>query len=261
VVKFTTRKTAYHNGGCSFYVDIFDKRVTPVDAYNFNFYEREESEMLFRFIKDGDVIFDIGANIGWYSCHLGLKHPRNKIYSFEPIPETFEKLEKNVKLNNIENINLFNIAFSDKKEKLDFFYSPLITGASSSKNITENDDMKMISCDAETIDAFIVENGIGKVDFVKCDVEGAELFVFKGGFEMFREYKPIIFTEMLRKWAARFGYHPNDIIDNFNNLGYNCYTMELGRIIPIKSVNENTFETNFLFLHSKKHEKLIFDFT
>jgi hypothetical protein len=113
-VLFTSRSTDYHPGGCKFYVDVIDKRVTPVDTFNFDVYDKQDSEMLFKLLQDGDTIFDIGANIGWYSCHMAKKLPKAKIYSFEPIPETFEKLNKNITINDITNVVLNNIAFSSK---------------------------------------------------------------------------------------------------------------------------------------------------
>lgn len=49
-------------------------------------------------------------------------------------------------------------------------------------------------------------------DFIKCDVEGAELLVLKGGEETLKSKKPVIFIELIRKWAQKFNYHPNEVI-------------------------------------------------
>jgi FkbM family methyltransferase len=256
-VIFTTRKTQFHPGGLKFHVDATDKRVTPVDTFNFDYYEQEDSEMLYKLVNDGDTIFDIGANIGWYSNHLARKLPKSSIYSFEPIPETFAQLKRNTELNDSKNITLNNFAFADEKKTLTFYYSPKVTGAASSQNITESADMTRLECQANTIDSFVKEKNISKIDFVKCDVEGAELFVYKGGAEMFSKMKPAIFTEMLRKWAAKFNYHPNDIIAFFRQFGYNCYTSAHGKLKPIQTVTDETTETNFFFLHPDKHSDKI----
>ena len=256
-VLFTTRSTDYHPGGCKFYVDVIDKRVTPVDTFNFDVYEKQDSEMLFKLLQDGDTIFDIGANIGWYSCHMAKKLPMAKIYSFEPIPETFEKLNKNITINDITNVVLNNIAFSSKRETLTFYYSPLVTGASSSQNITENEHMSKLECAADTLDNYMAVNNIEKLDFIKCDVEGAEYFVFQGGSKTFVEHKPIVFTEMLRKWAAKFGYSPNDIITYFTNFGYKCFVSDAGKLRQFGTVTDETQETNYFFLHDIKHQEII----
>ena len=97
----------------------------------------------------------------------------------------------------------------------------------------------------DSIDNFMIINSIDKLDFVKCDVEGAEYFVYQGGLETFKHKKPIIFTEMLRKWAAKFGYHPNDIINYFSQFGYKCFIANKGKLKIVDKVDEQTIETNF----------------
>ncbi|MBC7695272.1 MAG: FkbM family methyltransferase [Burkholderiales bacterium] len=253
-VIYTSNATNYHNGGSKFISDINDSRTAPVEAFNFDFYEPKDSEIIYRLVKDGDTIFDIGANIGWYSIHLARKLNKSKIYAFEPIPATFNQLEQNINLNKCENIIPNNIALTDRKQRLSFYYSPKNTVASSSRNIMENADAALVECDANTIDEFISEHKITSLDFIKCDVEGAEYFVYKGGMKVFEKYKPIIFTEMLRKWASKFDYHPNDIINLFSTIGYKCFLINNNILSEIKEITEITTETNFVFLHSEKHK-------
>jgi hypothetical protein len=100
-----------------------------------------------------------------------------------------------------------------------------------------------------------------KVDFIKCDCEGAELLVFKGAKNVIYADKPIVFTEMLRKWSAKFGYHPNDIINFFGELGYSCFYSNLDKLAQIDEVNDSTIETNFIFLHRGKHKSVIRNFS
>lgn len=256
-VIFISRKSEHHPGDVKFYVDILDKRITPIDTFNFDKYEQQDSDMLYRLVKDGDTIFDIGTNIGWYSIHLSKKLPNSKIYSFEPIPETFNQLKSNCEINNSTNIILNNFPFSDKIQNLTFYYSPSITGASSSVNITENENMIELNCTTNTIDKYVKDNEIKKIDFIKCDVEGAELLVFKGGFQSIKKYGPIVFTEMLRKWAAKFNYHPNDIIKFFTEIGYCCYFVSENKLCLIEEVTEDTIETNFFFFNPNKHKSII----
>jgi FkbM family methyltransferase len=163
----------------------------------------------------------------------------------------------NTELNHANNIKLNNIAFSDTKKDLSFYYSPVIRGASSSVNITEDPNMVLLECHADTIDNFVAENSIGKLDFIKCDVEGAEFMVYKGGAATIEKYKPVIFSEMLRKWSAKFNYHPNDIIHFFRQFGYNCYTAHGGKLEAFDLVTEDTLETNYFFLHPVNHKDKI----
>jgi len=106
------------------------------------------------------------------------------------------------------------------------------------------------------LDNFISERKL-KVDFIKCDVEGAELFVFKGGIETIKIHKPIILAEMLRKWATNFNYHPNEIIELLSDIGYRCFTAKGEKLIEFFTMDEKTVETTFFFLHSVKHNSKI----
>ncbi|MDB4926300.1 FkbM family methyltransferase [Mucilaginibacter sp.] len=253
----TSRKTNYNKGGISFYCDIVDKRIAPIETFNFGTYESVDSDMLYRIIEKDYTVFDIGGNIGWYANHIASLLEDGKIYAFEPIPETHQKLLNNVKLNGYKNIVVENFAFSDKQDKITFFYSPAIPGAASSKNITENTNMQQLECFTDTVDNYTSTNNIKKIDFIKCDVEGAEFMVFKGAKNTIAAHHPIVFSEMLRKWSAKFNYHPNDIINFFRELGYNCYIANDKGLVLFSEVDENTTQTNFFFLHSVTHKEKI----
>ncbi len=260
-VIMVSRKTDYHSGNVKFLCDSLDKRTVTLEAFNFGTYEQEDSEMIYKLITPEDIIFDIGANIGWYSNHIAAMQTTGKVYCFEPIPETFKKLSDNTNLNGFKNISLNNLAFSEKKQILTFYYSPTQTGASSSRNITEREDIVKLECDSISVDDFVHENNISKVSFIKCDVEGAELFVYQGATGTLTEHKPIVFTEMLRKWSAKFGYHPNDIISLFTKLGYLCFFVKEKKLIGIDRIDDNTIETNFFFLHKERHSDKIQQFS
>ena len=98
---------------------------------------------------------------------------------------------------------------------------------------------------------------MASIDFLKCDVEGGELLVFKGAAKVISRDVPIIFSEMLRKWTAKFNYHPNDIIDFLSAFGYHCFVLSEGKIRRFTVVDEGTKETNYLFLHPQKHAEKI----
>ncbi|MBV5329624.1 MAG: FkbM family methyltransferase, partial [Chlorobium sp.] len=89
------------------------------------------------------------------------------------------------------------------------------------------------------------------------DVEGAELFAFQGAMKTLQRDKPIVFTEMLRKWAEKFNYHPNDIITLFSSLEYRCFYADGSNLKELAEMTDDTVETNFFFLHSGKHQQLI----
>jgi len=232
-----------------------DKRLIPFEIINFGKYEEKDFRMALKLISENDTVFDIGANIGWYSLNLASTSQNLNLLAFEPLRPTFEYLKQNLELNQ-QKIRIFNFGFSEAEKEVDFYYYPEGSGNASLANLSDNAEVQSIPCLVRTLDGFMREYG-GHLNFVKCDVEGAELFVFQGGLETLRHHKPIVFTEMLRKWAAKFNYHPNQIIELFRALGYRCFTSDGSSLLEFKEMNDRTTETNFFFLHAKEHGEKI----
>jgi len=234
-----------------------DQRITPIEILNFNYYENNESKIIYKLIDENFTIFDIGANFGWYSINFSNINKGIRTYAFEPIPNTYKKLVENIKLNDLKNIETFNFGLYNKNTDLTFYYYPQESGNASSVNLKPEKNSQEFKCKVIILDDFIKKNKINSLDFIKCDVEGAEIFVFEGGKKSIELYKPIIFTEMLRKWSAKFGYHPNKIIDFFEEKGYGCFVSNVTGLTEITEITEETIETNFFFLHEEKHANKI----
>ncbi|MDP3042487.1 MAG: FkbM family methyltransferase [Candidatus Omnitrophota bacterium] len=237
--------------------DPLDKRHILKEILNFGDYEPTELQMIKRFLKKDSVVLDIGANIGWYSINLSKSVPGGRIISFEPIPKTYEYLIKNIALNQLRNIKTYNIGLSNKAGCFNFYYNRNYTSATSLVNIIKDDNVAIVKCRVEKLDDFLKKAKIMQVDFIKCDVEGAEKFVIEGGQEVINKNKPIIFIELLRKWSAKFNYHPNSIINILKDIGYGCYIIKKTKLKRIKKITEITQYTNFCFLHKIKHSKLL----
>ncbi len=229
-----------------------DYRVAPIEALNFLDYETNDSAMIMRLVSPNDTVIDIGANMGWYSINIAKTYPQTKVHAFEPIPKTYAFLEKNIELNRVTNISTHHFGLSDERKDLTFFYYPEGSGNASSANVSERADAELVTCHVERLDEFVKANEL-QVDFIKCDVEGAELFAFRGAVETLKKDKPIVFTEMLRKWAAKFNYHPNEIITLFSQLGYRCFYTDGQILRELAEMTDSTVETNFFFLHSIRH--------
>ena len=275
--------------GAKFICSEGDYRIAPIEILNFGDYEKENGVIIDLLLKDNDVFFDVGANMGWYSINMALSHPKVSIYSFEPIPDTYDFLKKNLQLNSLSQIHAHNFAFSDYVGELEFFYYKEGSGNASLANLSERADVEKIKCRTETIDEFTLREEIG-IDFLKCDVEGAELKVFQGGLATITRDKPIVFSEILRKWSRQLGYDPNEIFSFFYDLQYRAFTAvdrdsrrltsrarELGstnrgnkleEVVKKKgegsgllqgfyTMDDSTTHTNFFFLHKDKHKDLI----
>lgn len=229
-----------------------DRRIAPIEILNFGYYEKEDFEMIMSLVEDGFTVFDIGGNIGWYSINVSKAKKDVTLLTFEPVPKTFNYLTRNLAINNITNVHPYNFGFSNQEQELTFYYYAEGSGNASLANLSESNSSEKITCQVKKLDDFAAINNI-KIDFIKCDVEGAELFVFQGGMETIKRDRPIIFAELLRKWAGKFNYHPNQVISFLKNLGYRCFILHNGQLKEFFKMDENTLETNFFFLHKEKH--------
>jgi FkbM family methyltransferase len=242
----------FRDSGVKFLCAINDKRLAPFDTLNFGNYEMDELKMQLNLIEEGFNVFDIGGNFGWYALHIAKNRPLSNIYSFEPILSTFRYLNNNIELNNLKNIHSFNFGFSEADGSFEFYYDPSLSVNASLANVADKKEIAKTTCIVKKLDTFMLNNS-GPVDFIKCDVEGAELLVFKGATETIKRDKPIVFSEMLRKWTSKFNYHPNEIISFFKAMDYNCFTLNDNCLQPFEFVDDSTLETNYFFLHREKH--------
>lgn len=233
-----------------------DLRIAPIEILNFSDYEKEESLMMDRLLLDGDTFFDIGANIGWYSINIAVSRRNSKVFSFEPIKKTYDQLKKNISLNQISNIESHNFGLSDTSGVFTFYYYPEGSGNASIANLTGRHDIENLQCEVQTMDHYTEVKKIN-VDFIKCDVEGAELLVFKGGINTIKRDRPIVLAEILRKWSEKFNYNPNEIFSLFRQIGYKSYTCNGTRLSLFDQMSEETKQTNFFFLHADRHASLI----
>lgn len=131
------------------------------------------------------TIFDIGANVGQTVDFYRNIYPNASIYSFEPIPKTYAELERSC--NGKQGVKTFNIAFGEKKESMDIQVVKDETSVVNSLSDKFQDNLKSdaesyetVKIKVETLDDFVNEHGIGKIDLLKIDTEGYEVQVLNG---------------------------------------------------------------------------------
>ncbi|MBN3033547.1 MAG: FkbM family methyltransferase [Candidatus Saganbacteria bacterium] len=228
--------------------------------------ERAEQAMLIALVrgliaaKGGDnartVVFDVGANIGWYSICLEKLFKGLQLHAFEPVPAAYQQFLENISLNQTGPIRINNFGLADAERAVDFYVSPSVLAASSLADTYQSGDKIKVRGKVRRLDDYCREHAVAP-DLIKCDVEGAELLVFKGAARTLAEARPVVMTELLRKWAKCFNYHPNDVIRYFKGLGYSCHTLSEGKLRPFGTVTDETTATNYFFLHDQKHAGLI----
>lgn len=237
------------------YLDPEDQHLVPYTLMNFRSYERAETDFLKSTIHASSVVLDIGANCGWYSLALARHCPMAHIHAFEPIPHTHDILARNIRHNGLTNVFAHQLAFSNHEITLEFLHTPRCSGATSLLKAGQPvplERLEKITCPSTTLDIFCTQYGLAP-DIIKCDVEGAEMMVIQGGEQMLAAHKPVILIELLRKWSRQFGYHPNDVVKQLAQQGYRAYTLGTNGLKPCPGIDEDTIETNFIFLHPQKH--------
>ena len=243
--------------GIQLFIPPEEARVVPLEIMNFGSYEPGETRVIDLLSSGSQQILDIGANIGWYAIRFAKREPQSKIYAFEPMPISYSYLQKNVAINGVgSSVTGFNLGLSEDCGSVDFYITPTSGVNASLLNVANAADAQKIIGLTLSLDRWC-ENYQVRPDFIKCDVEGAELLVFRGGKETLIRDKPVIFTELLRKWTKPFGYHPNDMLAYFSELGYLCYAVGKNRVYKIEKVTDETIETNYTFIHAETHKQAI----
>jgi FkbM family methyltransferase len=236
---------------------IGESRVAPLEILNFKSYEPVESQAMNILACGATAVLDVGANIGYHSIRLALRDPQLKVYSFEPLPSFAQSLQYNISLNNVgERVFSFNYGLSNENGSFDFFLAPGNGTNVSLKNVANRLDAIRVIGLTMTLDDWVCNFGVHP-EFLKIDVEGAEYLVLKGGMNYIQAHKPKILAELLRKWSAPFGYHPNEVLNFMFNIGYRCWSLGDSGIVNITSITDQTIETNFVFLHDHYHESTI----
>jgi FkbM family methyltransferase len=167
-------------------------------------------------VKEGDVCLDVGANFGWYTTlFAALVGASGTVHSFEPVPSSFEELRINCKLSGSPGNTFINdFALTDKKGSATINLFPGLTTGHASLSQQGRNDADEFICSTDTLDAYLTERNVKSVDFVKVDIEGAELAFLKGAAPLFCQQRPpLILMEMAVNTTSNFGYHPNDLID------------------------------------------------
>jgi FkbM family methyltransferase len=204
--------------------------------FYFSEYEAETINLALNLIKEGDVFLDIGANIGIYSMAASKKGA--KVFSFEPHPEAFLDLQNNIALNpDLEaNVNLLNMALSDKDGNVDFIcapdsaYSSLGNAISSGRSNQFSTEHK-ISVPSTTIDSFISKYKIESIALCKIDVEGGELNVLRGAKGALSNKKiKLILLEINSVSNTSSNYTPDKLIEFLDSYGYRADNQKTGKI-------------------------------
>ncbi len=230
----TTFKTIYRN--------ISDKKFES-EVYALN-----------KFISPGSICLDIGAAYGRYAFVMSkLAGNSGCVFSFEPGNYSFKVLSNVVRFHRLKNVTLVKRALADKKGaaelstpiKRDGKIGPSLAYLTTEK-FDNNCAVELVK--AITLDDYCSEINIPRVDFIKCDVEGAELLVFKGAKDVIVRYKPTVLCEVDKGHLKRFSLTPEQIYDFFCQRNYKSFILKEKKFEKVNCIKENH---NYFFIHSQ----------
>ncbi|GAA4959120.1 FkbM family methyltransferase [Streptomonospora halophila] len=220
------------------------------------FIEREVAGLA-EIVRPGDVCLDIGAEYGLYTCALAdLAGPGGRVLAVEPLPGPAAFLRAVVRALGAEHVRVVRGAVGSG-EGAGTLSLPLrrglpvhgraflTTGAEGVGPNAEFGGERTVATRITTLDTLVAQAGLDRVDFVKADVEGAELRVLDGGRRTLRDHRPALLLEIEDRHLAKYGAHASDIVERLTGLGYRMRVRVAGAWRAADRVREG--HRNYLF--------------
>ena len=236
------------------YLRIISRTYFQLDKVGLLKYFGQELHDIFhlkKFIKEGSVCIDIGANLGYYTVPLSkLSGISGKVYAVEPVPIFVEILKSNLSKLKNNNVTILNYALGENDGQLLTMGTPIVDG------IFRHGYTKVVEDDEfEYSDKYTVEvknpgkifGNLDKLNFIKCDVEGYENHIIPLMYEMIQKHKPVILIE--------FGSPENkrNITKKLMDFGYEVYSVSKSELNKVADPGESVSETfNFFFIPDQK---------
>jgi FkbM family methyltransferase len=211
-------------------------------------YEPQETAIVRAVLKPGMTFIDVGANWGYFTLLAGhLVGAHGRILSLEPDPRLFRKLEANVAMNRLEQVRAFQLAAADtagsltlagfdeaqgnfglsrilEKEDVHLFTDARCTSPCMANGLrprSQKDECPLFRVLARTLDGLLAEAGLGNIDLIKMDIEGAEGMALNGMRETLKSRRiRHLLLELHPAPLAERGHSTTDIIQQLRGYGY-----------------------------------------
>jgi len=210
-------------------------------------YEKNESTFVKELLRETDVCFDVGANVGYYTLLMAAQARKGMVHSFEPIPFNYHLLCSSVLLNGFENVVPNCCALGNREGECEFAVAK-DSGLSSFVDTGRNPVTATRRVRVTTLDRYCAQQRVERVDFLKIDVEGAEGLVLEGSRHILRDpnSRPrAILLELFQPNLAKYGTQAEQLMGLLQAQGYRAFNYMHGRTVPVGKVDTGVHHNVF----------------
>jgi FkbM family methyltransferase len=207
-------------------------------------FHEPEVGMLHTFVSAGDVVVDIGANVGAYTKEMStIVGEAGRVHSFEPVGANFKILENVVRKGRFANVRTYRAALGSRSEEREivipdlggftgYYWAHFVQPGETGKKVEKVKVLKL--------DEMYERGEMPRLDFIKCDVEGAELEVLNGCASVLRGLHPAWLLEVSKQTS-------DAVFALFRASGYSSYVYG-NKLVPTDRYLDGRY-SNYFFFH------------
>lgn len=209
-------------------------------------YEPETIPLFFKLAQKSKVTFDIGAYVGFFALLAAQANTDGQVYAFEPMAAIYQRLQNNIALNDLSNVETVFGAVGAEEGEAEFFHlegAELPTSSSLSQEfVKDNENITSTKVKIFQLDKFIAENNIERVDLMKIDTESTEPEVWRGASGLLERDHPQMICEVLKDRGSE-----QSLAEILRPLGYNFYLMTPDGLMKRENIEGHPEYLNYFF--------------
>jgi FkbM family methyltransferase len=219
-----------------------------------------ELRMMWKILKAGMVFLDIGAYHGIYSLVAAKRlGAAAQVVAFEPSAEARRRLRMHLRWNGIDCVKVESRAVSSARSTATFF--EVVSGDETRNGLrppSSADVVAPVTVGTLSLDEYVAEAGLARIDLVKLDVEGGELEVLAGATRVLKEFRPVFICEVLDAAAEAWGYQAKETVARLQSFGYEWFEFQPDGTLSPHTLREAYPEVrNYLAVPSEKRSDVL----
>jgi FkbM family methyltransferase len=203
--------------------DYYWLKKNGIDKFivEYGIFEEDSTRIVKKLVHAGDIVIDVGANIGYYSVIFGKRAGSDgRVLCFEPTQHFGSVLQQNIEANSLVNCEVFPFGLSNKEQSLTIHIDELSATLHPPAN-TRTDMQETVQL--VPLDIFVAGHPLPHIDFIKLDVDGHEPFFFEGAIATLRRFDPVVLLETSHLHYLQAGFTMWDFYDYLKKESYHIY--------------------------------------